>query len=134
MPEAEDQAVREVARQLEASWNAHDMKTFGSLFAEDADFVSVGGLRWRSRDEIRDQYRLRHRTIFSKSVMTTHDTTVLFLQSDVAVARSLWDLTGVTSSKGEALPPRRGIVTHVLKKVHGRWTILVSQSTIAEDS
>ena len=129
MPEAEDQAIRDVARQLEASWNAHDMKAFGSLFAEDADFVSVLGMRWRSRDEIRDQHRVRHKTVFSKSTMTTHDTTVLFLQDDVAVARSLWDLTGLLSSKGEQLPPRKGIATHVLKKVHGRWTIVVSQNT-----
>lgn len=73
----EDQAVLEIVRRLEASWNAHDMDAFGELFADDADFVNVFGMRCRDKKTIREEHRALHNFVFRKSTLTTRDTTVL---------------------------------------------------------
>jgi uncharacterized protein (TIGR02246 family) len=125
----EDRAVLEVVRRLEASWNDHDMDAFGELFADDADFVNVYGMRWRDKKTIREEHRALHHSVFRKSTLTTRDTTVSFPASDVAIARSSWDLAGLMNSSGEPQPDRHGILTHVLKKREGRWHIVVSQNT-----
>lgn len=125
----ENQAVLEIVRRLEASWNAHDMDAFGELFADDADFVNVYGMRWRDKKTIREEHRALHNTVFHKSILTTRDTTVSFPAADVAIARSSWDLVGLMSPTGEPQSDRRGILTHVLKKQKGQWVIIVSQNT-----
>ena len=125
----EDQAVLEIVRRLETSWNAHDMDAFGELFADDADFVNVFGMRWRDKKTIREEHRALHNSVFRKSTLTTRDTTVSFPAPDVAIARSSWDLVGLMSLTGEPQPDRRGILTHVLKKRKGQWVIILSQNT-----
>jgi uncharacterized protein (TIGR02246 family) len=125
----EEQAVLEIVRRLEASWNAHDMEAFGELFADDADFVNVYGVRWRDKRTIREEHRALHDSVFRKSTLTTRDTTVSFPAPDVAIARSSWDLVGLMSPVGKPQPDRRGILTHVLKKRGGQWAILVTQNT-----
>ncbi|MEW6734471.1 MAG: SgcJ/EcaC family oxidoreductase [Acidobacteriota bacterium] len=129
MANNDDQAVQDIVGCLEASWNTHDMNAFGDLFAEDADFVNVFGMRWRDKKTIREQHRALHNSVFSKSRLTMRDTTVLFPAEDVAIARSLWDLVGLVNPAGEPQPDRRGILTHVLQKRQGRWVIIVSQNT-----
>jgi uncharacterized protein (TIGR02246 family) len=129
MSGTDDQAVRAVVEQLDASWNAHDMDAFGELFADDADFVNVYGMRWRDKRTIREEHRTLHNSVFRKSTLTARDTTVRFVAPDVAIARSHWDLVGLVSPGGEARPDRRGILTHVLRKQQGKWLIVVTQNT-----
>ncbi|MGK9232137.1 SgcJ/EcaC family oxidoreductase [Inquilinus limosus] len=45
-----------------AAWNRHDMAALAALFAEDADFVNVVGLWWRSRAEIEAAHAATHAT------------------------------------------------------------------------
>lgn len=129
MTNQDERGVREVVRKLEASWNDHDMDAFGELFAENADFVNVIGMRWRSRSQIREEHRALHQNVFSKSMLTTGETTVLFPCPDVAVARSHWSLTGLMDPEGVPQPANNGVLTHVLKLQNGRWMIIVSQNT-----
>jgi uncharacterized protein (TIGR02246 family) len=55
--------------EVEAAWNAHDMRRFAELFAEDADFVNVGGWWFRGRSEIQENHAVLHQTIFQGSTM-----------------------------------------------------------------
>lgn len=47
-PAVKEQPVRQSAPHLEAAWNQHGLKALASLFAVDADFVSVAAtqLHW----------------------------------------------------------------------------------------
>jgi uncharacterized protein (TIGR02246 family) len=128
-PAADEQAVTAVIRAFEEAWNRHDMDSFASLFLDDADFVNVLGSRWIGRTAIREAHAATHATIFKHSRLHMKETSVRFLKPDVAVARSLWDLTGHSTPTGEIAPPRKGILTNVLMKEKGRWRIVVSQNT-----
>jgi uncharacterized protein (TIGR02246 family) len=129
VPAGEEGPVTAVIGALEAAWNRHDMDSFASLFADDADFVNVRGMRWVGRAAIKEAHVATHSTIFKNSRLRIQETSVRFLKPDVAVARSLWELTGQTTREGNVAPPRRGILTNVLMKVEGKWRIVVTQNT-----
>jgi uncharacterized protein (TIGR02246 family) len=99
------------------------------LFAEDADFVNVVGMRWVGRPAIREAHAATHATTFKESRLTIEQTDVRLLAPGVAVARSRWTLVGHTASDGQPGAPRTGFLTNVLVQRDGRWEIAVSQNT-----
>jgi len=121
--------VNAVVLGFEDAWNRHDMDAFAMLFATDADFVNVIGMRWIGRDAIKQHHAASHATIFRSSTLKIEETTLRFLKSDVATARSVWTLSGITSESGQLAPTRTGILTHVLEKIDGHWLIVLTQNT-----
>jgi uncharacterized protein (TIGR02246 family) len=121
--------VSAIVQGFEDAWNHHDMDALAALFASDADFVNVVGMRWVGRDAIRQHHAASHATIFKSSTLKIVNTTVHFLKADVATARSEWTLSGITSETGQLAPTRTGILTHVLQKFDGRWLIVLTQNT-----
>jgi len=121
--------IEDLAHRFAECWNRHDMGEFGRLFAEDAEFVNVVGLWWRGREEIEKAHRTTHATMFRNSELIIEEVAVRFVKPDVAVARSLWGLTGHRSPSGEALPPRSGILMTLVVKRNDHWEILDAQNT-----
>jgi len=105
------------------------MDAFAKLFSPDADFVNVIGMRWIGRDAIKQHHAASHAALFKTSTLTIGDTTVRFLKPDVATARSLWTLSGITLESGQIAPTRTGILTHVLARIDGHWLIMLTQNT-----
>jgi uncharacterized protein (TIGR02246 family) len=124
-----EEAIVLVVRSIIDAWNRHDMDAFGNLFAEDADFVNVRGVRWIGRRAIREAHAATHATIFKNSQLSLHETSVRFLHVDIAVARSVTEVTGQINASGETLPPRSTILTLVMAKTDGQWMIVVAQNT-----
>jgi uncharacterized protein (TIGR02246 family) len=121
--------VNAVVHGFEDAWNRHDMDAFAVLFATDADFVNVIGMRWIGRDAIRQHHAASHATIFKTSTLRIGDTTVRFLKADVATSRSEWTLSGITAETGQLAPTRAGILTHLLERIDGHWLIVLTQNT-----
>jgi uncharacterized protein (TIGR02246 family) len=121
--------VNAVVHGFEDAWNRHDMDALAALFATDADFVNVIGMRWVGRDAIKQHHAASHATNFKSSTLKIGNTTVRFLKADVATARSLWTLSGITSESGQLAPSRTGILTHVLERIDGHWLIVLTQNT-----
>ena len=125
----DDVGVNAVVHGFEDAWNRHDMDAFAMLFATNADFVNVIGMRWVGRDAIKQHHAASHATMFKTSTLKIGDTTVRFLKADVATARSVWTLSGITSATGQLAPTRTGILTHVLERIDGQWLIVLTQNT-----
>jgi uncharacterized protein (TIGR02246 family) len=125
----DEAGVNAVVHGFEDAWNRHDMDAFAMLFAADADFVNVIGIRWVGRDAIRQHHAASHATMFKTSTLRIGDTTVRFLKPDVATSRSEWTLSGITAGTGQLAPTRIGILTHVLERIDGRWLIVLTQNT-----
>lgn len=136
--DAED--VRNLVSGFATAWNDHDMDAFGKLFAPDADFVNVGGIRWVGRQEIQLHHAWSHGTIpensipgenpahygiFKHSTMTFVHTDVRFLQKDVALAHVQWELAGDARLQN----PRRGLLTFVLTRQKEAWLVAAAQNT-----
>lgn len=122
--------VRALAGAFAECWNRHDMVAFGELFAEDADFVNVYGVRWQGRAAIVEAHRATHATIFRTSTLELSAVYVRALGDGAACVRCAWRLDGLVMPDGQPVPARRGYLTHVVQRqADGPWRIVVSQNT-----
>jgi uncharacterized protein (TIGR02246 family) len=126
---AEAAAVQSVGASFVDDWNRHDMKSFGALFADDAEFVNVIGLWWHGRAEIQKQHEALHATRMRTSHLVVTESVVRLLSPDVAVLLQRWQLTGDTGIDGVTLPVRRGVMTLVMANEGGHWQIASAQNT-----
>ena len=105
------------------------MKSFASLFTEDAQFVNVIGLWWHSRAEIQKAHEALHATRMRMSHLVASESVVHLLSPEVAVLLQQWQLTGDTGIDGVTLPMRRGVMSLVTVKAGGQWHIASAQNT-----
>ena len=125
----DETGVHAIVSAFEAAWNHHDMNALAMLFARDADFVNIFGVRWIGREAIKQAHAAAHATVFKTSTLKIGDTTIRFLKPDVATARSVWSLAGMTAENGRVAATRTGILTHVLERTDEHWLIVASQNT-----
>jgi uncharacterized protein (TIGR02246 family) len=123
------------------TWNRHDMRSFGRLFAADADFVNVTGKWWKGRAAIEKNHAFLHGTIaatdtvgiaspanfgvFARSTITFDSTEVRMTRPDLAVAHVAWHLTG--DSRTDVV--RGGLLVFVLAHLPSGWQVIVAQNT-----
>ena len=119
-------AVREIVKQVEDAWNAHDGKAFAAPFAADADYVIVNGMNIKGRDVIEKGHIGIFTTIYKDSRNAATIKSVRFLRPDVAVVHVEWNLefrAGGETQKGHAMN------TMIMTKEGGKWSIAAFQNT-----
>jgi len=133
--EGVESSVSRHAEQFVTIWNAHDMKRLQDLYADDADFVNVIGIRWTGASEIARMHVLLHESRMRQTTLLSEGMTVRVLAPSVAVVHDTWVLTGDPGAPGwKTGEQRRGILVHVLKlDGAGKWHIAVSQNTDIQD-
>jgi ketosteroid isomerase-like protein len=137
--------VRQTLTAVATAWNRHDMEAFGKLFAPDADFVNVAGLKWTGRQSIQAQHAYIHGAIpadspgfgaedrryygiFKSSTLKFDEIEIRFLRNDVAVSHVHWELDGDARTQN----PRRGVFLFVLTRHNAQWLIAAAQNTEIE--
>lgn len=112
------------------AWNRHDMQALAALFAEDANFVNVVGMWWKSRAEIHAAHEATHATIFRNSRLEGEIGAITDLGSGVVALHLTWQLSGMSDPQGNQAPPRRGILLFILQEFpDSGWRIKVAQNT-----
>ena len=119
-----------LVRDVQAAWNTHDMKRFAACFAEDADFVNVGGVWMRGRDDIEAKHAASHAAVFASSTMEMQLAGFKEVGSGVGVMHVTWQLAG----HGESGPrrttdTRHGIWSWTIRERDGRLEIVSSHNT-----
>jgi uncharacterized protein (TIGR02246 family) len=129
--EGVESSVSRLAELFVTIWNAHDMGRLRDLYADDADFVNVIGMRWKGASEIADMHVLLHESRMRQTTLLSEGMTVRVLAPSVAVVHDTWVLTGDPGAPGWKIgEQRRGILVHVLKlDGAGKWHIAASQNT-----
>jgi ketosteroid isomerase-like protein len=137
---SDEEDVRSAVAAFATTWNQHDMDAFGELFAPDADFVNVAGVRWVGRQEIQLRHAYAHGTIpenslpgdnpayygiFKHSTLTFVHIDVRFLRKDVALAHVDSELLGDARTQNA----RRGELTFVLTRENTGWLVAAAQNT-----
>lgn len=123
---ADEAALRQIVKQVEDAWNAHDGKAFAAPFATDADYVVVNGMSLKGREAIEKGHTGIFTTIYKDSHNVATVKSVRFLRPDVAVVHVEWNLEfriGDKTEKGHA------INTMVMTKEGGKWSIAAFQNT-----
>jgi uncharacterized protein (TIGR02246 family) len=126
---SEEKMIEAVAQRFIEAWNAHDMKTFGGLFTDDAEFVNVYGAWWTGRPKIEAEHASVHETVFRQSRLTAKEMKARHLAPESAILHLRWELTGLLTPSGGTIPDRTGILLFVLVSDPYQWRIAAAQNT-----
>lgn len=121
---ADEAAIRDNVKQLEAGWNTKDGAMFAKPFAEDADYVVINGSYIKGREVIAAQHKHIFATIFKDTKLSLTVKQVRFLRPDVAVALVSGHRDGPTKELVQD-----AIMTFVMTKEGQVWTISAFQNT-----
>lgn len=122
----DEAAIRQIVKQVEDAWNAHDGKAFAAPFATDADYVVVNGMYVKGRQAIEGGHTAIFTTIYKDSHNVATIKSVRFLRPDVAVAHVEWNLE--FKMNGET-KKAHGMNTMIMTKEGGKWSIAAFQNT-----
>ncbi len=119
-----DHSIYELVRLLEDAWNGGNSQRFASVFAEDADFITVMGKHYNGRESIDAGHRAIFDTIYKNSRNHYTIEGVRFVRPDVVVVFVNAKLELADSRMISARP------TMLLTKENGKWHVAVLQNTV----
>ncbi|HYN84661.1 MAG TPA: SgcJ/EcaC family oxidoreductase [Pyrinomonadaceae bacterium] len=120
----DEKTLRQIVKQVEDAWNAHDGKAFAAPFAADADYVVVNGMYIKGREEIERGHTQIFTTFYKESTNAATVKGVRFLRPDVAVVHVEWNM--MTRPGAERA---RAMNTMVFTKDGGKWSISAFHNT-----
>ena len=121
---ADESAMRDAVKQLEAGWNTKSGATFAKPFAEDADYVIINGSYIKGRAVIESQHQRIFDTVFKDTTLSLTVQQIRFLRPDVAVVH----VKGQRTSPVQELNQGAMLTLFMTKEKQG-WTIAAFQNT-----
>jgi uncharacterized protein (TIGR02246 family) len=125
-----EQDLRTVLEQLERGWNSGDGEAFAAPYAEDAEFVTVQGMRVTGRAAIAAGHQGIFDSIYAGSTNSMELQDTLEVSGDVRIA-----LTRNTLSvpAGPLAGVRQAMSTNVLRRIGAGWEVVSTHNTIIEE-
>lgn len=120
---ADEAAMREAVKQLEAGWNTKSGAVFAKPFAEDADYVVINGSYIKGRAAIGSGHQRIFDTIYKDTNLTLNVKQIRFLRGDVAVVHVEGRRTGPGKETYDAM------LTLTMTKEKQGWVIAAFQNT-----
>jgi creatinine amidohydrolase len=120
----DERFIRGVGDALTLHWHNADATQLAALWSAEGDVVHPDGLTERGRETIRaNRAALFLRREYRGSVHPVTLGAIRCIGADVAVADGRWEMRGVTDTGGAALPTFEGLVTLVMSRAGGGWSI-----------
>ena len=124
---ADDAAIRESVRQLEAGWNSKSGALFAKPFAEDADYVVINGMHIRGRAAIDKGHQGIFDTYMKATTIAFTVKQTRYVRADVAVVHVGARLKSPQPDGGAK--ETDATITLVMSKEKGNWQIVAFQNT-----
>jgi uncharacterized protein (TIGR02246 family) len=125
----DEQQIKAIEQIWDDAWNRHDAKAMASVLADDADFITVGGMKLRGREAFQAHQEKVQGAQFAASTRRTIETNVRFLTPDMGIVHSRAAITGDKNLDGSARKPREVLMTRVVRKLDGRWVVVAAHNT-----
>jgi len=122
---SDEQAIQKILDDFIAAWNAHDVRRFSQLFAEDADFTNVKGVSRYGRVAFEEFHAPFFKTIWAHSTQIITKMKIRYIKPDVAAVDAWWELEGLKKPDGSDAPPRNGLLMFIMTKHNQEWVITV---------
>lgn len=123
---ADENAIREIVKRIEAGWNAKSGRDFAAPFAPDADYVVVNGMYIKGREMIEKGHTQIFATVYRDSRNAATIKSVRFLRPDVAIAHVEWNL--VFRQDGREIKSA-ALNTLLLTREKGLWSVAAFHNT-----
>lgn len=121
---ADEAALRESVKQLEAGWNTKSGALFAKAFAEDADYVVINGNYIKGRAVIETAHQRIFDTIYKDTNITLTVKQIRFLRPDIAVVHVEGRRTSATKELAQD-----AMLTLMMTKEKQGWVIAAFQNT-----
>ncbi|MBA3633787.1 MAG: SgcJ/EcaC family oxidoreductase [Acidobacteria bacterium] len=119
-------AIRANVEQMVKGWNMKSGAEFAKSFAEDSDYVVINGMHIKGRAANAKSHQQIFDTIYKDSSIVATIKQIRFLRPDVAVVHGESSLTFKINGEEKK---GNGIVTLVMTKEKGKWSIAAFQNT-----
>src|SRR5687768_5388848 len=126
---SEPESLKATIDLLVEAWTSNDMSTFGSLFADDANYVSGAGLWFKGRDAIVQGLSNEEGSAGENLKVVFRDEQVKLIKADVAVVHNTWEVLAENDQGLQKRPLRKGVITLVMVSDGNRWRIAALQNT-----
>ena len=126
----DEPAVRAVLSAYEPAWNRHDMSALGDLFADDAHWVNIVGIWWRSKPDLVKAHTIFHETMFRETPVRFKEVDLRTVAPGVAIAIATVETGSFSAPDGRTMPASGNRLTMVLVQKEGRWQIVSGQNTV----
>jgi uncharacterized protein (TIGR02246 family) len=123
----DEEAVKAIGGQWQDAWNGGDIDAIGALYAGDSDYVNLFGEWFKGREQIQASFSEIHSTAYKGAEISIETTSIQFIEPDVAVSDSVWEMTGLPEGT-EA--PSKGQSTAVMVKKEGDWKIVAHRARV----
>jgi len=127
--DAESAGIKQTLNDWASAFNRHDAHACVQDFAEDADMVSLAGIRYHGRKAIEDHYGKTFSTTLANAHRTDTVQSIRFLSPEIASVDDAYELVGSTSKTpgdSSVVPPRKGYYQLIYVKQNGQWLIAIS--------
>jgi uncharacterized protein (TIGR02246 family) len=127
---ANEKVIRDLYKRFAEAWNRHDVDALGAMWAIDGDHIEPDGTHVDGRQAVSLHLKRQHDTVFKQTHLDLSIAEVWFVADTVALVDGGYELTGVRTPDGDALPARRGHLTSLLLEEGGKWWIVASRLMI----
>jgi len=131
MSPKDEQTLRNMVFTLESAWNAADSVAWANLFAEDADFIHILGVRYIGRPAIEAGHRIIWDTIYKGSIVGYTIEKIRPVGSDVAVVFVLGELKFFDNGTERNIKARP---TLTVQRIGEDWQIVAFQNTLVAEA
>lgn len=126
---SDEQLIKAIEQVWDDGWNRHDAKMMASVLADDADFITVGGRKFKGRAAFQAYMEQTQGTQFAASTRRTIETNVRFLTPEIGIVHARASISGDKNPDGSIRQPREVQMTRVVMKRDGRWLVVAAQNT-----
>ena len=129
-PGKDEQAIRDIILQMTEGFNKHDAKAATQMYTSNADFVNVRGDKYTGAEEIQQKLAAILSTRAKEATLKTLNTTIRFVNPELAIAHVSNELSGLVDSAGLKLPSHQELSIRVFIKEKGNWRVTAFHNTM----
>lgn len=122
----DEAAIRANVEQMIKGWNMKSGAEFAKPFAEDADYVVINGMYFKSRAVIGEVHQRIFDTFYKNTTLALTVRQIRFLRADVAVVHIRGALKDAQNDLTRTIDAN---MTLVMTKNNGKWKIAAFQNT-----
>ena len=129
-PGKDEQAIRDIILQMTEGFNKHDAKAATQMYTSNADFVNVRGDKYTGAEEIQQKLAAILSTRAKEATLKTLNTTIRFVNPELAIAHVSNELSGLVDAAGLKLPSHQELSIRVFIKEKGNWRVTAFHNTM----
>ena len=128
--EKDEQTIRDIILQMTEGFNKHDAKAATQMYTSNADFVNVRGDKYTGAEEIQQKLAAILSTRAKEATLKTLNTTIRFVNPELAIAHVTNELSGLVDASGLKLPSHQELSIRVFIKEKGNWRVTAFHNTM----